>query len=44
MPLPVPLPVYLLYLTASADAEGTLAFADDPYAWDPPLVAALDAP
>ena len=41
--LPDPLPVYLLYLTASADAAGRVSFARDPYGWDRPLLAALDA-
>jgi murein L,D-transpeptidase YcbB/YkuD len=41
--LPAPLPVYLLYFTASADPEGEVSFVDDLYEWDRPLLAALDA-
>ena len=40
--LPLPLPVHLLYFTASADAEGTASFTGDPYGWDRALVDALD--
>jgi murein L,D-transpeptidase YcbB/YkuD len=39
--LPEPLPVHVLYLTVAADAEGNASFGNDPYAWDPALVAAL---
>jgi murein L,D-transpeptidase YcbB/YkuD len=41
VPLPAPLPVYLLYFTASAGADGTPSFTDDAYGWDRQLVAAL---
>lgn len=37
-----PLPVYLLYWTASADADGTVRFFPDRYDRDKPLIAALD--
>ena len=42
LPLPEPLPVHILYLTAGAEEDGTPRFTQDPYAWDPPLVAALE--
>jgi murein L,D-transpeptidase YcbB/YkuD len=41
VPLPAPLPVYLLYLTATAGADGTVSFTGDPYGWDAALLAAL---
>lgn len=37
-----PLPIYILYLTASPDASGAIAYADDIYRRDAPLVRALD--
>lgn len=37
-----PLPIYILYLTASPDASGAVAYADDIYRRDAPLVRALD--
>jgi murein L,D-transpeptidase YcbB/YkuD len=43
VPLSRPLPVHLLYLTASADARGSVRFTRDPYGWDARLLAALDA-
>lgn len=39
--LPEPLPVHVRYFTAEADADGSLRFYGDPYAWDAPLLAAL---
>ena len=39
--LPLPLPVHLLYFTASADAEGSASFTGDPYGWDRALIGAL---
>ncbi len=39
--LPAPLPVHVLYLTASADERGELALGPDPYGWDRALLAAL---
>jgi murein L,D-transpeptidase YcbB/YkuD len=44
IPLARPLPVLVLYWTASADAEGTLHFYRDVYRRDAALLAALDAP
>jgi murein L,D-transpeptidase YcbB/YkuD len=44
LPLPQPLPVYLVYLTASARADGAPEIGVDPYGWDRELLAALDAP
>jgi murein L,D-transpeptidase YcbB/YkuD len=41
IPLPAPLPVHLLYLTASAGPDGTAAFTRDPYGWDAALLGAL---
>ena len=40
--LPEPLDVHILYLTAGAEEDGTPTFTEDPYGWDPPLVAALE--
>lgn len=37
-----PLPIYILYLTVSPDASGAVAYADDIYRRDAPLVRALD--
>jgi L,D-transpeptidase YcbB len=42
LPLPQPLPVYLVYFTASAKADGKVTYSDDAYGWDRELVAALD--
>ncbi len=39
--LPAPLPVHLVYFTASADADTGLAFYEDIYDLDSPLAAAL---
>ena len=41
LPLPEPLPVYLLYFTASAQPDGAAQFGKDPYGWDRDLLAAL---
>ena len=41
VPLPTPLPVYLLYFTAWMEADGTLNFRPDLYKRDPRLAAAL---
>ena len=41
LPLPEPLPVHLLYFTASVEADGALSLTDDPYGWDRELIAAL---
>lgn len=41
LPLPAPLPVYLLYWTAIADANGNTQFRPDRYDRDPPLIARL---
>lgn len=42
LPLPEPLPVYLLYFTASVK-EGKVSYSADGYGWDRELLAALDA-
>jgi murein L,D-transpeptidase YcbB/YkuD len=39
-----PLAVYLIYMTAAADADGRVAYADDIYHRDAPVIAALDGP
>lgn len=39
---PAPLPIYILYLTAAPDASGAIAYADDIYRRDAPLLRALD--
>jgi murein L,D-transpeptidase YcbB/YkuD len=44
LPLPEPLPVYLVYFTASVDRDGKISYSADPYGWDRELLAALDAP
>jgi murein L,D-transpeptidase YcbB/YkuD len=41
LPLPEPVSLQILYLTAEADREGTLSFTPDPYGWDAPLLARL---
>ncbi len=41
MALDTPLPVYFLYWTALAGADGTAGFRPDPYGRDAPLIAAL---
>ena len=41
VPLPTPLPVYLLYFTAWVEADGTLNLRPDLYKRDPRLAAAL---
>lgn len=41
VPLPQPLPVYLLYFTVEADARGHVIHLDDPYGWDAALIEAL---
>lgn len=38
------LPVYLLYLTAAVDTDGSIMFLDDIYDRDPRVLAALEAP
>jgi murein L,D-transpeptidase YcbB/YkuD len=43
LPLPESLPVYLLYFTVSAQADGVASFHADPYGWDRKLIAALGA-
>jgi len=42
--LPAPLPVYVLYITAGSAPDGTIAYANDIYARDAGVVAALQAP
>lgn len=41
VPLPRPLPVYIVYLTARAESAGKLLTFDDPYKLDASLAAAL---
>jgi len=43
LPLAAPLPVYVLYITASSD-HGAVMYAEDIYGRDAALIAALDAP
>lgn len=42
--LAAPMPVYLVYITASANEAGEIAYADDVYRRDGAIVAALDGP
>ena len=42
--LSAPVPIYVLYLTASAGEDGGVAYFDDIYHRDAAVVAALDAP
>jgi len=42
IPLKEPLPIYMLYWTAIADADGNVGFRPDRYTRDSPLIAALD--
>lgn len=42
--LPTPMPIYVLYLTAAEGEGGAVAYFDDLYHRDAPVVAALDAP
>jgi L,D-transpeptidase YcbB len=42
--LPEPVPVYIVYLTAWMDADGTVQFRDDHYRREGPLVAAFQQP
>lgn len=44
LPLPEPLPVYLIYLTAWVDGAGNLQFRDDVYGRDVPLVDRFNFP
>lgn len=43
LPLAVPLPVYIVYITASV-ANGAVVYAEDVYGRDAALIIALDAP
>jgi murein L,D-transpeptidase YcbB/YkuD len=40
--LPAPVPVYILYWTAFAGADGQMNFRSDPYGWDKQLLAKVD--
>jgi murein L,D-transpeptidase YcbB/YkuD len=42
--LSAPVPIYVLYLTASAGEDGSVSYFDDLYHRDAAVVAALDAP
>lgn len=44
VPLMRRVPVHIAYFTAYADAGGQVRYADDPYALDPTLLAAMDGP
>jgi L,D-transpeptidase YcbB len=44
MPLATAVPVYALYITAVADTDGTVRYADDLYERDASILAALEAP
>ncbi len=39
-----PLPVYLIYMTATADSDGAVVYVDDIYRRDTAVIAALDGP
>jgi murein L,D-transpeptidase YcbB/YkuD len=41
VPLPEPLPVHVVYLSAGVAADAAPTFAEDPYGWDPPLIRLL---
>ena len=41
--LPEQVPVYLVYWTARANADGTIQFCPDIYGWDAPLLGAMRA-
>jgi murein L,D-transpeptidase YcbB/YkuD len=41
--LPAPVPVFILYWTAFAGADGQMNFRSDPYGWDKLLLAKVDA-
>jgi murein L,D-transpeptidase YcbB/YkuD len=42
--LSAPMPIYVLYLTASASDDGAVSYFNDLYHRDAAVVAALDAP
>jgi murein L,D-transpeptidase YcbB/YkuD len=42
-PVPVPMPLIVLYLTAATDASGAVIYADDVYGRDARVLRALDA-
>jgi L,D-transpeptidase YcbB len=44
VPLREPVPVYLVYMTATANEAGEIVYADDVYRRDAGVIAALDAP
>jgi len=43
IPLTDPIPIYMLYWTAVADADGNVGFRGDRYDRDPPLIRALNS-
>jgi murein L,D-transpeptidase YcbB/YkuD len=43
LPLPEPLPVYVVHFTATAQPDRAVQFGKDPYGWDRELIAALRA-
>jgi murein L,D-transpeptidase YcbB/YkuD len=44
VPLPRPVPIFILYWTISLKPDGRVAFKPDPYRMDPPALAALNEP
>lgn len=42
LPLSRPMPIYIIYQTAVAEADGSIRYLGDPYGLDPAVAAALD--